>query len=75
MIQREARDELKRKFGEFDIECVDVLIGKPGIQETSDPFVPFLVVGGAFGFAIVAMLMPLLSEFDIALGRATGGNE
>jgi len=28
-IQKEARDELKRKFSAFDIECVDVLIGKP----------------------------------------------
>ena len=28
-IQQESRDELKRKFREFDIECVDVLIGKP----------------------------------------------
>ncbi len=28
-IQNEARAELKRKFHEFDIECVDVLIGKP----------------------------------------------
>ena len=28
-IQREGREELLRKFREFDIECVDVLIGKP----------------------------------------------
>jgi len=28
-IQTEAREELRRKFLEFDIECVDVLIGKP----------------------------------------------
>lgn len=28
-IQLEAREELRRKFREFDIECVDVLIGKP----------------------------------------------
>jgi uncharacterized membrane protein YqiK len=32
-IQREARDELLRKFREFDIECVDVLIGKPDTDE------------------------------------------
>ena len=32
-IQREARDELRRRFGEFDIECVDVLIGKPDTAE------------------------------------------
>jgi uncharacterized membrane protein YqiK len=29
VIQNEAREELKRKFRAFDIECVDVLIGKP----------------------------------------------
>lgn len=29
MIQRAAQAELKRRFHEFDIECVDVLIGKP----------------------------------------------
>ncbi len=33
LIQKEARDELRRKFGEFDIECVDVLIGKPDTEE------------------------------------------
>jgi uncharacterized membrane protein YqiK len=29
LIQNEAREALKRKFLAFDIECVDVLIGKP----------------------------------------------
>ena len=28
-IQKESRDELRSKFSAFDIECVDVLIGKP----------------------------------------------
>jgi uncharacterized membrane protein YqiK len=32
-IQLEAREELRRKFREFDIECVDVLIGKPTTEE------------------------------------------
>jgi len=32
-IQREAREELRRKFHEFDMECVDVLIGKPDAEE------------------------------------------
>src|SRR5438270_6093642 len=32
-IQAEAREELRRKFLEFDIECVDVLIGKPDTAE------------------------------------------
>jgi uncharacterized membrane protein YqiK len=33
LIQAEARTELLRKFHEFDIECVDVLIGKPDTDE------------------------------------------
>ena len=52
-----------------------VLIGKPGVEESSDPFMPFLVILAAFGFTIAAMLVPLLSEFDLALGRTGGGNE
>jgi uncharacterized membrane protein YqiK len=33
-IQSESREELRRKFREFDIECVDVLIGKPDTAES-----------------------------------------
>ena len=33
VIQTEAREELRRRFHEFDIECVDVLIGKPDTAE------------------------------------------
>jgi uncharacterized membrane protein YqiK len=33
VIQNEARAELRRRFHEFDIECVDVLIGKPDPAE------------------------------------------
>ena len=33
LIQREAQMELRRRFHEFDIECVDVLIGKPDTAE------------------------------------------
>ena len=32
-IQKEARAELQSRFREFDIECVDVLIGKPDTAE------------------------------------------
>ncbi|MCA1684689.1 MAG: hypothetical protein LC745_01635, partial [Planctomycetia bacterium] len=32
-IQHESRAELSNRFGEFDIECVDVLIGKPDTAE------------------------------------------
>lgn len=35
-IQNEARVELQRKFHEFDIECVDVLIGKPSSATGDD---------------------------------------
>ena len=28
-IQKQAREELRKKFPQFDIECVDVLIGRP----------------------------------------------
>jgi ABC-type Na+ efflux pump permease subunit len=54
---------------------VNVLIAKPGTEESADPLMPFLALGSAFGFAIAAMLVPLLSEFDIALGRTTMPNE
>lgn len=35
-IQHESRDELCRKFHDFDIECVDVLIGKPDTAGAGD---------------------------------------
>ena len=54
---------------------VNILIAKPGSKDSSDPLLPFLVVGAAFGFAISAMLVPLLSEFDVALGRTTANEE
>jgi ABC-type transport system involved in multi-copper enzyme maturation permease subunit len=53
----------------------NILIGKPGQMESSDPLVPFLVTGGAFGFTLAAMLIPLLSEFDVAVGRTSGIGE
>jgi ABC-type transport system involved in multi-copper enzyme maturation permease subunit len=56
--------------------CItSILIGKPGTEESGDALVLFLVVAGAFGFAVAAMLVPLLSEFDVALGRTTAGQE
>jgi hypothetical protein len=53
----------------------NVLIAKPGTDESADPLVPFLMLAGAFSFTIAAMLVPLLSEFDVALGRTTAANE
>jgi ABC-type transport system involved in multi-copper enzyme maturation permease subunit len=56
--------------------CItSVLIGKPGTEQSGDPLLLFLVVAGAFGFTVAAMLIPLLSEFDVALGRTTAGQE
>jgi ABC-type Na+ efflux pump permease subunit len=56
--------------------CVtNILIAKPGTEESADPLVPFLALVGAFGFAVAAMLVPLLSEFDVALGRTSGPQE
>jgi ABC-type transport system involved in multi-copper enzyme maturation permease subunit len=52
---------------------MNILVGKPGSQESSDPLIPALVIVGAFLFAITAMLVPLLSEFDVAMGRTSGG--
>jgi ABC-type Na+ efflux pump permease subunit len=53
----------------------NVLIGKPGQMESSDPLIPLLVTGGAFGFTLAAMLIPLLSEFDVAVGRTSAIGE
>jgi hypothetical protein len=53
----------------------NVLIGKPGQLESSDPLIPLLVTGGAFGFTLAAMLIPLLSEFDVAVGRTSAIGE
>ncbi len=53
----------------------NILIGKPGTHESTDPFVPFLVSGLAFGFTLLAMLVPLVSEFDVAVGRTGAGGD
>jgi hypothetical protein len=53
----------------------NILVAKPGSEESTDPLVPFVVAAGAFGFTLAAMLVPLLSEFDVALGRTTAGGE
>jgi hypothetical protein len=53
----------------------NILMAKPGLEESTDRYIPFVVTAGAFGFTVLAMLIPLLSEFDVALGRTTGGGE
>lgn len=54
---------------------INVLIARPGSEESTDPLMPLLVIAGTFGFTISAMLIPLLSEFDIALGRTSREGE
>jgi hypothetical protein len=54
----------------FIFYCVtNVLVAQPGSEESAAPLIPFLSVAGPFGFAVVAMLVPMLSEFDVAFGR------
>jgi ABC-type Na+ efflux pump permease subunit len=58
--------------------CVTNIIvakGGTGSEESTDPLLPFLVIAAAFGFTISAMLVPLLSEFDVALGRTAAREE
>jgi ABC-type transport system involved in multi-copper enzyme maturation permease subunit len=52
---------------------MNILVARPGSQESADPLIPFVVIAGAFGFAVAAMLIPLVSEFDVAMGRTSGG--
>ena len=56
--------------------CItNILIAKPGTDESADPLVPFLTLAISFGFTIYAILFPLVTEFDVALGRTTAANE
>ena len=56
--------------------CVtNIIVAKPGSVESTDPLMPFMVIAVAFGFTISAMLVPLLSEFDVALGRTAAREE
>lgn len=52
-----------------------VLIAKPGSQESGNPVLPFFALAAAFGFTVYAMVLPLVTEFDVALGRTTQPNE
>ena len=56
--------------------CItNILIAKPGTDESADPLVPFLTLAISFGFTIYAILFPLVTEFDVALGRTTAAYE
>ena len=47
----------------------NILVAQPGSQESAPPLMPFLTIAIPFGYAVVAMLVPMLSEFDVAFGR------
>jgi ABC-type transport system involved in multi-copper enzyme maturation permease subunit len=53
----------------------NIIIGKPATGESTDPMIPMIVTGGAFGFAVAAMTVPLMSEFDVAIGRQSAIGE
>ena len=52
-----------------------VIIAKPGSDESANPVLPFFALAMSFGFVVYAMLYPLVTEFDVALGRTTAANE
>lgn len=52
----------------------NVIVGNVRTGQAGDPLWPFVVIVGAFGFAIAAMLVPLLSEFQVALPHAAAAN-
>jgi ABC-type Na+ efflux pump permease subunit len=47
---------------------LSAVIGNPRTGQAGDPLPPFLLLTGSFGFTVAAMLVPLLSEFEVALG-------
>jgi ABC-type Na+ efflux pump permease subunit len=54
---------------------VNVLVDNPYTGTSGDPLLSFLVTVGGFGFTIAAMLVPLLSEFEVALWYSTPAEE
>ncbi len=53
--------------------AASLVVAKPGTGQSADPTMPALVLCLAFGFGVAAMLVPLLSEFDVTMGRTSGG--
>ncbi len=54
---------------------VNVVIARPGTEDSADTLAPLVALVAAFGFTVAAMLVPLLSEFDVQLGRTTAAGE
>lgn len=56
--------------------CItNILIAKPGTDESADALGPIMFIVISFGFTMFAMLYPLITEFDVALGRTTVAND
>jgi hypothetical protein len=53
--------------------AASLVVAKPGTGQSADPTMPALVIAIAFGFGVASMLVPLLSEFDVTMGRTSGG--
>jgi ABC-type Na+ efflux pump permease subunit len=53
----------------------NILIGNPQTGQAGDALMPFLVISSAFGFTVAAMLVPVLSEFEVALGYTAPAEE
>lgn len=53
--------------------AASLVVAKPGTGQSADPSMPALVICLAFGFGVASMLVPLLSEFDVTMGRTSGG--
>jgi ABC-type Na+ efflux pump permease subunit len=54
---------------------LSVLIGNPQTGEAGDPLIPFVFLIAAFAFTIAAMLVPLLSEFEVKLAYSGPAEE
>ncbi len=54
--------------------CVVHLLPR-GLKPGGDPLGGFVVVVAAYGFAVLSMLVPAVSEFDVALGRTVPRGE
>jgi hypothetical protein len=54
---------------------VNILIGNPLTGGSGDPLIPFLVITFSFGFTVAAIMVPLLSEFDVVLGYSAPAEE
>ncbi len=55
--------------------AISVLIGNPTTGKGGDPLMPFVVIGFALSFTVAAMLVPLLSDFDVTFDYSAPADE